>query len=101
MLDMCFKTRGVSLGMDRFRRRYWAVPSCGGVYVEGAESTEGDDFEPLLAASRAADLALKEAAREEAMKLGELKPDTAHRIVLERTPSKDITDNKQVILIVM
>lgn len=28
-------------GQDRFRRRYWVLPHCGGVFIEAMESGEG------------------------------------------------------------
>lgn len=28
-------------GQDRYRRRYWILPQCGGIFVEGMESGEG------------------------------------------------------------
>lgn len=37
----------MSYGQDRFRRRYWVLPTAGGVYVESMESSEppgGDSF---------------------------------------------------------
>ncbi|XP_051562139.1 bromodomain adjacent to zinc finger domain protein 2B-like isoform X6 [Myxocyprinus asiaticus] len=33
--------RSMSYGQDRYRRRYWVLPQCGGVYVQGLESREG------------------------------------------------------------
>nr|XP_021332707.1 bromodomain adjacent to zinc finger domain protein 2B isoform X4 [Danio rerio] len=33
--------RSMSYGQDRFRRRYWILPQCGGVYIEALESGEG------------------------------------------------------------
>ncbi|XP_051985592.1 bromodomain adjacent to zinc finger domain protein 2B-like isoform X5 [Xyrauchen texanus] len=38
--------RSMSYGQDRYRRRYWVLPQCGGVYIEGLESREGlEDLE--------------------------------------------------------
>uniref|UniRef100_A0A673GG96 Bromodomain adjacent to zinc finger domain protein 2B-like n=1 Tax=Sinocyclocheilus rhinocerous TaxID=307959 RepID=A0A673GG96_9TELE len=34
--------RSMSYGQDRYRRRYWVLPQCGGVYIEGLESGEGE-----------------------------------------------------------
>lgn len=34
----------MSLGQDRYRRWYWVLPQCGGVYVEGVESAEPEFF---------------------------------------------------------
>lgn len=28
-------------GQDRYRRRYWVLPHCGGVFIEAMESGEG------------------------------------------------------------
>ncbi|XP_036390288.1 bromodomain adjacent to zinc finger domain protein 2A-like isoform X2 [Megalops cyprinoides] len=33
--------RGLSLGQDRYRRRYWVLPHIGGILVEGAEEVLG------------------------------------------------------------
>ncbi|XP_057193147.1 bromodomain adjacent to zinc finger domain protein 2B isoform X9 [Triplophysa rosa] len=33
--------RSMSYGQDRYRRRYWVLPQCGGVYIEAMESGEG------------------------------------------------------------
>ncbi|NWI53424.1 BAZ2B protein, partial [Calyptomena viridis] len=33
--------RSMMFGQDRYRRRYWILPQCGGVLVEGMESGEG------------------------------------------------------------
>lgn len=30
-------------GQDRYRRRYWVLPHCGGVFIEAMESGEGSD----------------------------------------------------------
>lgn len=31
----------MTIGQDRYKRRYWVLPQCGGVFVEGMESVEG------------------------------------------------------------
>lgn len=33
--------RSMSYGQDRYRRRYWVLPQCGGIFIEGMESGEG------------------------------------------------------------
>lgn len=33
--------RSMCYGQDRYRRRYWVLPQCGGVFIEGVESGEG------------------------------------------------------------
>ena len=46
-----YKLRGIDLGEDRFYRKYWALPHCGGVWVESYESagcSQLDDNKPLL-----------------------------------------------------
>ncbi|KAG8432359.1 hypothetical protein GDO86_016848 [Hymenochirus boettgeri] len=35
--------RSMMFGQDRFRRRYWILPQCGGIFVEGMESGEGPE----------------------------------------------------------
>lgn len=36
--------RVTSLGQDRYRRRYWVLPSAGGVFVEGLASAEPEEL---------------------------------------------------------
>ncbi|XP_053278065.1 bromodomain adjacent to zinc finger domain protein 2B [Pleuronectes platessa] len=33
--------RSMMIGQDRFKRRYWLLPECGSIFVEGMESSEG------------------------------------------------------------
>lgn len=40
--------RAVCYGQDRYWRRYWSLPTAGGLFVEGMESAEPDLFEELL-----------------------------------------------------
>ncbi|XP_041432064.1 bromodomain adjacent to zinc finger domain protein 2B isoform X7 [Xenopus laevis] len=35
--------RSMMFGQDRYRRRYWILPQCGGIFVEGMESGEGPE----------------------------------------------------------
>jgi len=37
-------------GQDRYRRRYWILPQCGGIFVEGMESGEGKTQNDVIAA---------------------------------------------------
>lgn len=37
----------MSFGQDRYRRRYWILPKCGGIFVEGLESAEPEIFEMM------------------------------------------------------
>ncbi|XP_068184965.1 bromodomain adjacent to zinc finger domain protein 2B-like isoform X2 [Antennarius striatus] len=38
--------RSMTIGQDRYRRHYWLLPQCGGIFVEGMESSEGyEDIE--------------------------------------------------------
>lgn len=37
------KVRAISLGQDRYKRRYWVLPTAGGVYIEGQESGYFDE----------------------------------------------------------
>lgn len=36
-------------GQDRYRRRYWILPQCGGIFVEGMESGEGKSHKRMVA----------------------------------------------------
>ena len=38
------RLRAMSLGQDRYRRSYWVLPQCGGIFVEGVESAEPDFY---------------------------------------------------------
>uniref|UniRef100_A0A4W5NU45 Bromodomain adjacent to zinc finger domain, 2A n=1 Tax=Hucho hucho TaxID=62062 RepID=A0A4W5NU45_9TELE len=43
LLQTSHSLRAVSLGQDRFRRRYWVLPHLGGVLVEGPEEILGEE----------------------------------------------------------
>uniref|UniRef100_A0A3Q1B8Q5 Bromodomain adjacent to zinc finger domain 2B n=1 Tax=Amphiprion ocellaris TaxID=80972 RepID=A0A3Q1B8Q5_AMPOC len=41
LFDSSHLLRSVMIGQDRYKRRYWVLPRCGGIFVEGMESGEG------------------------------------------------------------
>ncbi|KAK2488916.1 hypothetical protein MC885_007681 [Smutsia gigantea] len=41
LFDASHSLRSMMVGQDRYRRRYWILPQCGGIFVEGMESGEG------------------------------------------------------------
>ncbi|XP_069472462.1 bromodomain adjacent to zinc finger domain protein 2B isoform X4 [Ambystoma mexicanum] len=41
LFEASHSLRSMMFGQDRYRRRYWILPQCGGVFVEGMESGEG------------------------------------------------------------
>ncbi|CDQ57230.1 unnamed protein product [Oncorhynchus mykiss] len=41
LFESSHSLRSMMFGQDRYRRRYWVLPQCGGVFVEGMESGEG------------------------------------------------------------
>ncbi|XP_023136830.2 bromodomain adjacent to zinc finger domain protein 2B isoform X2 [Amphiprion ocellaris] len=43
LFDSSHLLRSVMIGQDRYKRRYWVLPRCGGIFVEGMESGEGYD----------------------------------------------------------
>ncbi|XP_056322058.1 bromodomain adjacent to zinc finger domain protein 2B [Danio aesculapii] len=43
LLEASHSLRSVMLGQDRYKRRYWALPQCGGVFVEALESGDGPE----------------------------------------------------------
>lgn len=40
--------RAICYGQDRYWRRYWSLPTAGGLFVEGMESSEPQVFEQML-----------------------------------------------------
>lgn len=44
---MAHKLSAVSFGQDRYLRRYWILPKCGGIFVEGLESAEPELFDSI------------------------------------------------------
>uniref|UniRef100_G3U3C2 Bromodomain adjacent to zinc finger domain protein 2B n=1 Tax=Loxodonta africana TaxID=9785 RepID=G3U3C2_LOXAF len=40
LFDASHSLRSMMFGQDRYRRRYWILPQCGGIFVEGMESGE-------------------------------------------------------------
>ncbi|XP_073769372.1 bromodomain adjacent to zinc finger domain protein 2B isoform X14 [Danio rerio] len=43
LLEASHSLRSIMLGQDRYKRRYWALPQCGGVFVEALESGDGPE----------------------------------------------------------
>ncbi|XP_040003786.1 bromodomain adjacent to zinc finger domain protein 2B-like isoform X3 [Xiphias gladius] len=41
LFDSSHSLRSMMIGQDRYKRRYWVLPQCGGLFVEGMESGEG------------------------------------------------------------
>uniref|UniRef100_A0A8C8IYQ3 Bromodomain adjacent to zinc finger domain protein 2B n=1 Tax=Oncorhynchus tshawytscha TaxID=74940 RepID=A0A8C8IYQ3_ONCTS len=41
LFESSHSLRSMMFGQDRYKRRYWVLPQCGGVFVEGMESGEG------------------------------------------------------------
>ncbi|XP_062861932.1 bromodomain adjacent to zinc finger domain protein 2B isoform X2 [Trichomycterus rosablanca] len=41
LFESSHSLRSMMLGQDRYKRRYWVLPRCGGVFVESLESGEG------------------------------------------------------------
>ncbi|XP_066432068.1 bromodomain adjacent to zinc finger domain protein 2B isoform X3 [Eleutherodactylus coqui] len=41
LFESSHSLRCMMFGQDRYRRRYWILPQCGGIFVEGMESGEG------------------------------------------------------------
>uniref|UniRef100_A0A8I3PVF5 Bromodomain adjacent to zinc finger domain 2B n=2 Tax=Canis lupus familiaris TaxID=9615 RepID=A0A8I3PVF5_CANLF len=44
LFDASHSLRSMMFGQDRYRRRYWILPQCGGIFVEGMESGEGRNY---------------------------------------------------------
>ncbi|XP_034042145.1 bromodomain adjacent to zinc finger domain protein 2B [Thalassophryne amazonica] len=45
LFDSSHSLRSMMIGQDRYRRRYWVLPQCGGIFVEGMENSEGYEEE--------------------------------------------------------
>ncbi|XP_072253218.1 bromodomain adjacent to zinc finger domain protein 2B isoform X3 [Leuresthes tenuis] len=41
LFDSSHSLRSMMIGEDRYRRRYWVLPQCGGIFVEGLETGGG------------------------------------------------------------
>ena len=46
VFTLAHKLSAMSFGQDRYRRRYWVLPKCGGILVEGLESAEPESADP-------------------------------------------------------
>lgn len=46
VFTLSHKLSAMSFGQDRYRRRYWVLPKCGGIFVEGLESGEPESADP-------------------------------------------------------
>ncbi|KAI9530420.1 hypothetical protein NQZ68_004438, partial [Dissostichus eleginoides] len=45
LFDSSHLLRSMTIGQDRYKRRYWVLPQCSGIFVEGMESGEGSEEE--------------------------------------------------------
>ncbi|XP_026231800.1 bromodomain adjacent to zinc finger domain protein 2B isoform X3 [Anabas testudineus] len=45
LFDSSHSLHSMAIGQDRYKRRYWVLPQCGGIFVEGMES--GEDYEEM------------------------------------------------------
>jgi len=65
--------RGKHYGQDRYWRRYWYLPKCGGIYVEGLESAESEilNYQSKLddCASKASSIKLEDIPEDEKINL--------------------------------
>ncbi|KAA0715455.1 Zinc finger domain protein 2B hWALp4 [Triplophysa tibetana] len=43
LFEVSHSLGSVMFGQDRYKRRYWVLPQCGGVFVEATERSEGPD----------------------------------------------------------
>ncbi|XP_033473301.1 bromodomain adjacent to zinc finger domain protein 2B isoform X4 [Epinephelus lanceolatus] len=43
LFDSSHSLRSMTIGQDRYKRRYWVLPHCSGIFVEGMESGEGHE----------------------------------------------------------
>uniref|UniRef100_A0A8C4GTG0 Bromodomain adjacent to zinc finger domain, 2Ba n=1 Tax=Dicentrarchus labrax TaxID=13489 RepID=A0A8C4GTG0_DICLA len=43
LFEISHSLRSMMYGQDRYRRRYWVLPHCGGVFIEAMESGEGKE----------------------------------------------------------
>ncbi|XP_051786531.1 bromodomain adjacent to zinc finger domain protein 2B isoform X4 [Erpetoichthys calabaricus] len=43
LFEASHSLRSMMFGQDRYKRRYWVLPQCGGIFVEGMESGEGQE----------------------------------------------------------
>uniref|UniRef100_A0A672KBM2 Bromodomain adjacent to zinc finger domain protein 2B-like n=1 Tax=Sinocyclocheilus grahami TaxID=75366 RepID=A0A672KBM2_SINGR len=59
--------RSMSYGQDRYRRRYWVLPQCGGVYIEGLESGGVQELEKERERLRNFPVWVKEEPKEEVL----------------------------------
>lgn len=41
LFEISHSLRSMMYGQDRYRRRYWVLPHCGGVFIEAMESGDG------------------------------------------------------------
>ncbi|XP_036401548.1 bromodomain adjacent to zinc finger domain protein 2B-like isoform X3 [Megalops cyprinoides] len=43
LFEASHSLRSMPFGQDRYKRRFWVLPQCGGVFVEGMENAEGPE----------------------------------------------------------
>ncbi|XP_042350299.1 bromodomain adjacent to zinc finger domain protein 2B-like isoform X2 [Plectropomus leopardus] len=70
LFDSSHTLRSMTIGQDRYKRRYWVLPQCSGIFVEGMESGEGhEEAETEKKSQRTAQvIKVKEEQQDEAKK---------------------------------
>ncbi|KAJ4947915.1 hypothetical protein JOQ06_009944 [Pogonophryne albipinna] len=56
LFEISHSLRSMMYGQDRYRRRYWVLPHCGGVFIEAMESGEEEPQEMELQKEKPTDL---------------------------------------------
>ncbi|KAG8559885.1 hypothetical protein GDO81_017480 [Engystomops pustulosus] len=87
LFESSHSLRSMMFGQDRYRRRYWILPQCGGIFVEGMESGEGlEEMAKEKERHRQAD---KIQIKEEAIESFDEKPNCVDTSVGEQKCLKD------------
>ncbi|XP_047457043.1 bromodomain adjacent to zinc finger domain protein 2B isoform X3 [Mugil cephalus] len=65
LFDSSHSLRSMMIGQDRYKRRYWVLPHCGGIFVEGMGSGEGYEEVEMESQQAAEEIRVKEEQLEE------------------------------------
>ncbi|KAM3917548.1 bromodomain adjacent to zinc finger domain protein 2B isoform 17-T18 [Leptodactylus fuscus] len=96
LFESSHSLRSMMFGQDRYRRRYWILPQCGGIFVEGMESGEGP--EEMAKEKERKRQAENIKIKEEAIESCDEKPNCVNTSVGEQKCLKDSKDSTNLFL---
>ncbi|XP_067687467.1 bromodomain adjacent to zinc finger domain protein 2B-like isoform X8 [Haliotis asinina] len=96
VFDASHKLRGLTLGQDRYKRRFWILPYAGGLYLEGLESSKEiyDDNPEFVGLKKKADMKVEADVKKEADVKNEANVKKEARVKEEKMETDEVKDEQ-------